>query len=147
MLMRFDPFRELDRLTEQAAAPSRQLPAVLPMDAYRRGDNFVVHFDLPGADPESIELTVERNVLNVRAERAWVRDEGDEVLINERPQGVFTRQLFLGESLDVDAIDANYENGVLTLTVPVAEQAKPRRVAISSSGGGATAVEASSTVS
>ena len=119
MLMRFDPFRELDRLTEQAGA-NRQLPAVLPMDAYRRGDNFVVHFDLPGADPESIELTVERNVLNVRAERSWARGEGDEVLINERPQGVFTRQLFLGESLDVEAIDASYDNGVLTVTVPVA---------------------------
>lgn len=145
MLMRFDPFRELDRLTEQAAA-NRQLPAVLPMDAYRRGDNFVVHFDLPGADPGSIELTVERNVLNVRAERAWAPEQGDEVLINERPQGVFTRQLFLGESLDVDAIGANYENGVLTLTVPVAEQAKPRRVAISGGGGGPTAVEATSSV-
>lgn len=146
MLMRFDPFRELDRLTEQAAGAGRQMPAVLPMDAYRRGENFVVHFDLPGADPESIELTVERNVLTVRAERSWARSEGDEVLISERPQGVFTRQLFLGESLDMDSIDANYDNGVLTLTVTVAEQAKPRRVAISSSVGGPTAVEASSSV-
>ena len=116
------------------------------MDAYRRGDHFVVHLDLPGTDPNSVELTVERNVLTVKAERAWQRNQEDEVLISERPQGVFTRQLFLGESLDTDAIEANYEQGVLTLTIPVAEQAKPRRVAISSESNGRTAVEANSTV-
>ncbi len=144
MLMRFDPFRELDRLGNQMSGANRQWPSVLPMDAYRRGESFVVHFDLPGADPQSLELTVERNVLTVKAERSWARHEEDEVLISERPQGVFTRQLFLGESLDSDAIEANYENGVLTLNIPVAEQAKPRRVSISSSGGGPTAVEANS---
>ncbi|MDQ3570939.1 MAG: Hsp20/alpha crystallin family protein [Actinomycetota bacterium] len=146
MLMRFDPFRELDRLSEQLPGANRQMPAVLPMDAYRRGENFVVHLDLPGTDPESVELTVERNVLTVRAERSWAPGEGDEVLISERPQGVFTRQLFLGESLDTEAIDANYDQGVLTLTIPVAEQAKPRRVEISNQAGGPTAVEASSSV-
>jgi len=87
------------------------------MDAYRHGDQFLVHFDLPGADPSSIELTVEKNVLTVKAERRWQRGEGDEVLVAERPQGSFTRQLFLGETLDTDHIDANYENGVLTLTI------------------------------
>ena len=146
MLMRFDPFRELDRLSEQVTGANRQMPAVLPMDAYRRGEHFVVHLDLPGTDPNSVELTVERNVLTIKAERSWARAEGDEVLISERPQGVFTRQLFLGESLDTDAIEANYEQGVLTLTIPVAEQAKPRRVAISSESNGRTAVEANSTV-
>ena len=146
MLMRFDPFRELDRLSNPTADSSRQLPSVLPMDAYRRGEDFVVHFDLPGADPDSLELTVERNVLTVKAERSWARGEEDEVLISERPQGVFTRQLFLGESLDTDAIDAKYDNGVLTLVIPVAEQAKPRRVSISSGGNGPHTVEASSSV-
>lgn len=146
MLMRFDPFRELDRLSNPTAGSSRQLPSVLPMDAYRRGEDFVVHFDLPGADPDSLELTVERNVLTVKAERSWARGEEDEVLISERPQGVFTRQLFLGESLDTDAIDAKYDNGVLTLVIPVAEQAKPRRVSISSGGNGPHTVEASSSV-
>ncbi len=146
MLMRFDPFRELDRLSDQMAGGKSQVPAVLPMDAYRRGDQFVVHLDLPGTDPSSVDLTVERNVLTVRAERAWARGGEDEVLISERPQGVFTRQLFLGESLDADAIEANYDQGVLTLTIPVAEQAKPRRVAIHSDATGPTAVEANSAI-
>lgn len=146
MLMRFDPFRDLDRVAEQVSRGARQLPAVLPMDAYQRGDSFVVHFDLPGADPESIDLTVERNVLTVRAERSWPRSEGDEVLVSERPQGTFSRQLFLGESLDTDRIEANYENGVLTLTIPVAEAAKPRRVQIAGGDHKASAVTAQSCV-
>ena len=145
MLMRFDPFRDLDRLADQVTRGTRQLPAVLPMDAYQRGESFVVHFDLPGANPESIELTVERNVLTVRAERSWPRAEGDEVLVSERPQGTFSRQLFLGESLDTDRINASYENGVLTLTIPVAEQAKPRKVEIAAGSGDAKAIEAGDT--
>ncbi|MDP9019638.1 MAG: Hsp20/alpha crystallin family protein [Actinomycetota bacterium] len=142
MLLRSDPFRELDRLT-QSLAGSRSL--VMPIDAYRRGDRFIVHFDVPGIDPESLELTVEKDVLSVRAERGWQPNEGDEVLVSERPQGAFTRQLFLGDGLDADHIEARYDNGVLTVTVPVAEQAKPRKVAISSGRGGAEAIEASST--
>ena len=143
MLMRFDPFRELDRLAASSwSTPSR--PS-LPMDAYRRGDQFLVHFDLPGVDPSTLELTVEKNVLTVRAERSWQRSEGEEIVVAERPQGTFTRQLFLGETLDTEAIDASYENGVLTLTIPVAEKAKPRKVEISTGNGhGATAVEAKS---
>ena len=140
MLMRFDPFREFERLSQQAWGQNRF--SVLPMDAYRHGDQFLVHFDLPGADPSSIELTVEKNVLTVKAERRWQRGEGDEVLVAERPQGSFTRQLFLGETLDTDSINASYEDGVLTLTIPVAEQAKPRKVEISTSGGGQKAIEA-----
>jgi len=131
MLMRFDPFRELDRLATQTISR----PGLLGMDAYRRGDRFVVHFDLPGAAPDSIELSVEKNVLTVSAERNWARADGDEVLVAERPQGSFSRQLFLGESLDADHIEASYENGVLTLTVPVAEKAKPRKVAIQTHNG------------
>jgi HSP20 family protein len=131
MLMRFDPFRELDRLTQQA-----NRPAVMPMDAYRRGDAFLVHFDLPGVEASSIDLTVEKNVLTVSAERRFQPQDGDEALVAERPHGSFSRQLFLGESLDADHVEAHYENGVLTLTIPVAEKAKPRRVEVSSSGGG-----------
>jgi HSP20 family protein len=129
MLMRFDPFRELDRLTQQAWTSA---PAAMPLDAYRHGDRVLVHFDLPGVDPSSIELTVEQDVLTARAERTWQPAEGDEVIVSERPQGSFTRQLFLGESLDGERIEASYEHGVLTVTIPVAEQAKPRKVEIAS---------------
>ncbi|MGP4051571.1 Hsp20/alpha crystallin family protein [Streptomyces sp. 2A115] len=132
MLMRTDPFRELDRLTQQVFGqpfgPAR--PAPMPMDAYQAGDDLIVHFDLPGIDPESIDLDVERNVLNVRAERRSPAPEGADVIVAERPAGAFTRQLFLGETLDTERIDASYEAGVLTLRIPVAEQAKPRRIQI-----------------
>jgi HSP20 family protein len=129
MLMRFDPFRELDQVAQQVL---RQTPRPgAPMDAYRRGDQFIVQFDLPGVDPSSIDLTVEKNVLNVTATRQRTFAEGDEVLVTERPQGEFRRQLFLGEQLDTDNIGAEYEDGVLTLTLSVAEQAKPRKVEIS----------------
>jgi HSP20 family protein len=136
MLMRFDPFRDLDRLTQQLwNTGTGTAPKAMPMDAYRRGDRFVVHFDLPGVDPDQIELTVEKNVLTVGAERRWERQEDDEPVAAERPQGHFTRQLFLGETLDADHIEASYTDGVLSLTIPVAEAAKPRKVAISASGG------------
>src|SRR5919202_1654665 len=124
MLMRFDPFRQLDRLTDQVVGLGRG-PA-LPMDAYRQGDRFVVHFDLPGIDPASVDLTVEKNVLSVRAERPSAETDGREWIVAERPHGTFTRQLFLGEALDVEHIEASYDQGVLTVTVPVAEASKPR---------------------
>jgi HSP20 family protein len=130
MLMRFDPFREVDRLAE--AMLDRASVPRMPMDAYRHGDKFLVHFDLPGIDPASIEVTVEKNVLAVRAERVAERAEEDEVVVVERPQGTFSRQVFLGEGLDPEHIEARYDSGVLTLTIPVAEQAKPRRVEIAS---------------
>jgi HSP20 family protein len=130
MLMRTDPFRELDRLTQQVLG-TRTQPAAMPIDAYRRGDVFVVDFDLPGVDPGSIDLTVERNVLTVHASRSRPTEGEDvELLIAERPQGTFSRQLFLGESLDTDHIEANYSAGVLTLRIPVAEKAKPRRLEV-----------------
>jgi HSP20 family protein len=141
MLMRFDPFRELDRLTQQAWGSGR--PAAIPMDAYRHGERFLVHFDLPGVEPSSIDLTVEENVLTVSAERNWQPGEGDEVVVSERPQGGFTRQLFLGEGLDAERIAADYDYGVLTLTIPVAERAKPRKVEIAS-GGKVQAIETES---
>jgi HSP20 family protein len=129
MLMRFDPFRELDRLTQAPWGGSRP---VMPMDAYRRNGDFVVHFDLPGIDPGTIDLTVEKNVMTVTAERRFAKQEGDEITVSERPQGRFSRQLFLGESLDPEQISANYDQGVLTLHIPIAERAKPRKVEISS---------------
>jgi HSP20 family protein len=130
MLMRFDPFRELDRLTQQAFPQGR--PSAMPMDAYRQGSTFVVRFDLPGVSRESIDMTVEKNVLTVTAERTWTRGEEDEVLVAERPHGRFSRQLFLGESLDPARIEAAFADGVLTITIPVAEQAQPRKVELSS---------------
>ncbi|MEU9481095.1 Hsp20/alpha crystallin family protein [Streptomyces sp. NPDC048191] len=135
MLMRTDPFRELDRLTQQLFGDTTR-PAAMPMDAYRAGDDFLVRFDLPGVDPETIELDVERNVLNVRAERGNPAPEGAEMVVAERPTGTFTRQLFLGDTLDTERIDASYEAGVLTLRIPVAEQAKPRRIQIAGGDGG-----------
>ena len=133
MLMRTDPFRELDRLTQQVlgTAGTWSKPAAMPMDAYRSGDEFVVCFDLPGVAPDAIELDIERNVLTVKAERRPLPNGGNvEMQVSERPLGVFSRQLFLGESLDTDHIAAEYEAGVLTLRIPVAEKAKPRRIEI-----------------
>ena len=130
MLLRTtDPFRDFDRLTQQLLGTSNR-PAVMPMDAWREGDRFVVEFDLPGVSPESIDLDVERNVLTVRAER--VARNGDwEMLASERPRGVFSRQLVLGDNLDLDRIEAGYDAGVLRLTIPVAEKAKPRKIEVS----------------
>jgi len=128
MLMRFDPFREVDRVFEQAFSQARQ--ASIPMDAYRHEDSFVIHLDLPGVDPDSIDLTVERNVLTVSAERHWQPVEGDQVIATERRQGTFSRQLFLGDGLDADRIHATYEAGVLTVTIPVAPSAKPRKIEV-----------------
>lgn len=133
MLMRTDPFRELDRLTQQlfGANGTATRPALMPMDAYRHGNEYVVQFDLPGVAPDSIDLDVERNVLTVKAERTPDYGEGVDLQVAERPRGVFSRQLFLGDTLDADNITAHYDAGVLTLRVPIAEQAKPRKIAIS----------------
>ena len=130
MLMRTDPFRELDRLTQQAFGTTTR-PVAMPMDAYRDGEEFLVHLDLPGVDPETIDLDVERNVLTVTAERKSLAGEGVQMQVAERPTGRFSRQLFLGDTLDADRVDARYDAGVLTLRIPVAEQAKPRKIAIS----------------
>lgn len=135
MLMRTDPFRELDRLTQQVlgGTGTRALPSVMPMDAWREGDTFHVEFDLPGVSADSVDLDVERNVVTVRAERRPL--DGDrEMLAAERPRGVFSRQLVLGDNLDTERIQASYTAGVLTLLIPVAEQAKPRKIEISSNG-------------
>jgi len=134
MLMRTDPFRDLDRLTQQVFGTNGTLarPSVMPMDAWREKSTFVVEFDLPGVRPDSIDLDVERNVVTVRAERSERQGEV-EFIAAERPRGVFSRQLILGDTLDTDKIEANYDTGVLTLRIPVAEQAKPRKIMINGS--------------
>jgi HSP20 family protein len=131
MLMRSDPFRDFDRLAQQVLGTAAR-PAVMPMDAWRDGDKFIVEFDLPGVDEESLNLDVERNVLTVHATRPDL-DSNREMVSAERPRGVFSRQLFLGETLDTDQIQASYNSGVLRLTIPVAERAKPRRIKVASS--------------
>lgn len=144
MLMRTDSFRELDRMAQQAfgAVGTLARPAVMPIDAWREEDTFVVELDLPGVTPDSIDLDVERNVLTVKAERRGPSDD-TELLAAERPRGVFSRQLFLGETLDTDHIEAAYEHGVLRLRIPVAERAKPRKIEIAdSSSSGRQAISA-----
>jgi HSP20 family protein len=132
MLMRTDPFRELDRLTQQVLGTAAR-PAAMPMDAYRQGDSFYIQLDLPGISADSISLTVEQNVLTVRAERTPVQADGAQLIVAERPSGIYTRQVFLGETLDADHIGADYAAGVLTLTIPVHEAAKPRNIEVTSS--------------
>lgn len=128
MLMRTDPFRELDRFAQQVLGTAAR-PAVMPMDAWREGEEFVVEFDLPGIEADSLDIDIERNVVTVRAERPGV-DPNREMLASERPRGVFSRQLVLGENLDTDRIVASYDEGVLRLRVPVAEKAKPRKISV-----------------
>lgn len=143
MLMRTDPFRELDRLTQQVFGTSGTLarPSVMPMDAWREGEVFHVEFDLPGIDVDSIDLDVERNVVTVKAERPE-RASDAELIAAERPRGVFSRQLILGDNLDTEKIKASYDSGVLTLEIPVAEQAKPRKISIGSRGEDRQAINA-----
>jgi HSP20 family protein len=131
MLMRTDPFREFDRLTQQMLGTVAR-PVAMPMDAYRKGDTFCLQLDLPGVQRDSIDLTVEQNVLTVRAERPGLQPDGIEMIAAERPAGTFTRQVFLGDTLDTDNMSADYTAGVLTLSIPVHEAAKPRRVEITS---------------
>ena len=129
MLMRTDPFRELDRLTQQVFGTTAR-PATMPMDAWQEDGEFVVAFDLPGVNVDSVDLDIERNVLTVKAERRDPTQPNVELLASERPRGVFSRQLILGDSLDLDHVKAHYADGVLTLRIPVAEKAKPRKIEI-----------------
>lgn len=143
-LMRFDPFREWDR-AEQAFAGGTRAMRIMPMEAYRRGDEFFVVLDLPGVNPDDVDVTVERNVVNIRASRSSTRKDGDDVLVDERPQGEFARQLFLGENLDPGKLTANYESGVLSLRIPVAESSKPRKIEIGANVPSQQSIEARAT--
>jgi len=131
-LMRSDPFAGFDRLAQQMTG-ARQGPRPMPMAAFRRGDQVLAYFDLPGINPDDVEITIERNVATIRAERRPAYQEGDEVIVDERPYGTFSRQVFLGDSLDLDKMAADYTQGELCLTIPVSEKAKPRRVQLQSS--------------
>lgn len=141
MLMRTDPFRELDRLTQQllgnaAGTGTWSRPSAMPMDAYRDGDEYVLTLDLPGVDPEAIDIDVERNMLTVRAERRpQARSDKAQVELAERPLGVFSRQVMLADSLDTEHIQADYDAGVLTVRIPIAERAKPRRISVGTGSG------------
>jgi HSP20 family protein len=128
MLVRTDPFRELDRLTEQLFGTAAR-PARMPMDAWREGDSFIAEFDLPGIDPDTVQIDIERNVLSVRADRP-AREGVNELIAAERPRGVFHRQLILGDNLDAERVQASYVDGVLRITLPIAERAKPRKIAV-----------------
>lgn len=143
MLLRFDPFRELDRWADEMS----RTPAI-PMDAVRKGDHVHITFELPGFDPASIDLQVERNVLSLKAERHWQRAEDEQVLASERRHGTFSRQLFLGDNLDGSRVEANYHDGLLEVTIPVAETAKPRKVAVNAGQSAAqTAIDATASES
>ena len=132
MLMRFDPFADFDRITRQMWGNQRGSSYYMPADAYRMGDRFYIHVDLPGVDPDTIDVEIEKNSLTISAERKWERDEDMQILLNERPSGSFTRQFYLGEGLDADNIEAGYDHGVLTIAIPVAEAAKARKIEIGS---------------
>jgi HSP20 family protein len=129
MALGYDPFREYEQLVQQLLSGGR-VPRSFPMDAYRRGEEFIVHLDLPGVDPGSIDVTVESGMLTVSAERRFEQEDEDEIIVKERPQGRFNRDLRLGSAIDVDNIGASYEGGVLTLTLPVSERAKPRTIQV-----------------
>jgi HSP20 family protein len=153
-VLRFDPFRDFDRLTDQllgTPAGSARAPRFMPMDLYRSGDHYVLHADLPGIDPGSVDISVDNGTLTIRAERSGRTDEEVQWLTSERFTGTFQRQLSLGDGIDSDAISATYDNGVLSLTIPVAEKAKPRRIEIGSRSShpvieaGATSSEAAGT--
>ena len=140
MLLRYDPFRDLDRAFDDVwRTPGGAHSPIIPMDAVRHGDRVFISFDLPGVDPDRVDLTVERNVLTITAERAASVQEGDQVLADERPKGSFSRRVLLGDTLDTGKLEATYDHGVLTVTIPVAEQAQPRKISI---GGGASQPQA-----
>jgi HSP20 family protein len=144
VLMRTDPFRELDRLTQQVFGTNGTAtrPVVMPMDAYRDGEEYVIHFDVPGVDPGNIDLNVEHHVLTVQAERKPSTGAGVDYQVAERPTGVASRQLFLGDTLDTSRINAHCEAGVLTLRIPVREQTEPRKIEISASSQGPATIDA-----
>jgi HSP20 family protein len=143
MLIRNDPFRDLDRLSQQLLGTMAR-PATMPMDAWRDHDEFVIELDIPGVDPDSIDLDVERHVVTVRAERPQPAEHQNDMITAERPRGVFSRQLVLGESLDTERIRAGYDAGVLVLRIPIAERAKPRKIEIAT-GSSARTIETHTT--
>ena len=142
-MLRFDPFRDIDRLAEQVFAQPGQsrVPRFMPMDLFKADDHYVLNADLPGVDPGSITVDVENDVLTVTARRTAASDDAQQWLANERFAGTYQRRISLGDGVDSSQISATYDNGVLTLTIPVAEKAKPRRIEVSASGAGPKTIE------
>jgi len=140
MLLRFDPFQEFERLTEEARRPARTM---LLFDAIREDDHVVIDFDVPGIDSDHIDVTVEKNELTVTVDRPW-GDGDQDIVAAERPHGSFSRQLMLGDTLDVEGLEANVANGVLTVTIPVSEKSKQRKISVGGGSGGSEAIDASS---
>lgn len=132
MLVRSDPFRDIDRWLDSVSTPTRERS--IPMDAYRRADDLVLHFDLPGVEPDSIELSVENDVLRISGSRRWEVAEGDELYARERPQGEFSRQIILGRSVDTTKVTAASVNGVLTVHLPLAQAARRQRITVQATG-------------
>ena len=128
MVMRVDPYREVDRMVQSLV--QRDARAVMPVDAYRIDDSYVVQFDLPGIDSEGLEVTVERNVLTVRAQRDIHHEDREQMVVAERFSGSLERSIYLGSDLDPQGVMAEYVDGVLTVKIPVHEAAKPRRIAV-----------------
>lgn len=129
MAMKFDPFRELDRVAG-ALLENRPGLRLMPMDLYREKDHYVLAADLPGIDPGSVDIDVDGQLLTIRAERTLRGTEGVKWLTRERESGSFLRQLNLGQGIDTEGIAARYENGVLSVTIPVSERAKPRKIEV-----------------
>jgi len=146
MFMQTDPFRDLDTLLSRLSGQQASSGGIMPMDAYRRGDDVWVQIDLPGVKAESLDMTVERNMLTISAERDWQRQDGDQAYFGERYRGAFRRQIQLGDGLDLEHLEADLHDGVLTVRIPVAEQAKPRKVELSQGAKSAPeAIEVTST--
>jgi len=145
MLIQTDPFRDLDTLFSRLSSRQQYVAGAMPMDAFRRGSDVWVHIDLPGVKAENLDITVERNVLTVSAERDWQRQEADQPYFGERYRGMFRRQIQLGDGLDLEHLEADLHDGVLTVRIPVAEKAKPRKVEIGQ--GGSSTPEAIETTS
>jgi HSP20 family protein len=144
MMIQTDPFRDLDTLFSRFSSRQSNASGVMPMDAFRRGSDVWVHIDLPGVKADSLEITVERNVLTVSAERTWQRQESDQAYFGERYQGSFRRQIQLGDGLDLEHLEADLHDGVLTVRIPVAEKAKPRKIEVNRSGSSPESIEATS---
>ena len=142
MAIPFDPFRELDRIAS-GFVDTRQGPKAMPMDLYRDGDHYVLTADLPGVDPGSVDVNIDGQQLAIRAERSTRNAEGAQWLVRERGAGSYLRQLTLGDGLDTERIAASYDSGVLTVTIPVSEKARPRKIDVAVAGASAPAETAS----
>lgn len=145
-MLRFDPFSDIDAMTKQLlglGTDTGRVPRFMPVDLYKSGDHYVLLADLPGVDPGSVDVSIDNGTLTLTAERSARSEEGVQWLSSERFSGKFRRQLSLGDGIDTAGIRASYDNGVLSVTIPVAERAKPRRVEISHAGGSQPVIEAS----